>query len=538
VPAFRPYGAVLLEGVLMRSLKLLIVDVLLVVIGIFLAQALRDNFEFVATNVSGLIPYVIASIISSIVVVTGLGLNRSVWRFSSMRDYLILAAAAAVIVVSSLLLTFSLNRLEGTARSIPFLSFLTILVLLVGARVYARIHYSTRRGGAKQFATEAADGDLLTKNSTIIIGLNRLTELYLQAAHEMGHGKPRIAGLIGRNTGHTGRLMHRFPVLGEPEQLPEIIRQLRVHGVVIDRIVVSVAPSALSSDARALLRELEVTLGVEVNYIALSLGLQSDLSIESENSRGTLEGEEAVQQLQVSAAERTLLSARPYWPVKRIVDLSGALLFLTILAPVIAVAALLVRIDIGRPVLFWQQRPGLGGRAFRVFKFRTMRPAFDGNGEPLPDSERVSALGTFLRRCRFDELPQLANILVGEMSFIGPRPLLPVDQPMGISARLLVRPGLTGWAQVKGGRHLTPADKVALDIWYVRNASLLVDAEIIWQTVLLVVRGEREDRKAVQQAWADIEKHNAAFRVSSSARPVAVEQTMVANDSCRTSLAS
>ena len=107
-------------------------------------------------------------------------------------------------------------------------------------------------------------------------------------------------------------------------------------------------------------------------------------------------------------------------------------------------------------------------------------------------------------RTRLDELPQLLNILKGDMSFVGPRPLLPVDQPIDCTARLLVRPGLTGWAQIKGGRQISPSDKAALDVWYVRNMSLALDLEIIlWSTVPMLIFGERVAESAVGQAWRD-----------------------------------
>jgi lipopolysaccharide/colanic/teichoic acid biosynthesis glycosyltransferase len=520
----------------MKSFKFLILDVLLVVAGTLFAQALRDNFEIVHANIIGVIPYLLASILSAFAVVLGFRLNRTVWRFSTMRDYLMIAAAAAMIVVTAVLLTFSFNRLEGLARSIPFLQFLTILVMMVGARVYSRIHYSARRGVSKQFTAD--DGQVLETESTIIVGLNRLTELYLQAAHEFGHGKPRIAGLIGRTGSHTGRLMHRYPVLGETEQLPAIIQQLRLHGVAVTRIVVTLPPNTLSSPTRGLLRDLESTSDIEVNYLTMSLGLETGCG-DGTSGAADPENDAKVLQLQVSPAERVALSERSYWPMKRFVDVTGSIILLVLLAPAIVVTALLVAIDIGRPVLFWQQRPGLGGRAFRVYKFRTMRPAFDTDGRALPDNERASRLGSFLRRCRLDELPQLFNILVGEMSFIGPRPLLPVDQPMGASGRLLVRPGLTGWAQVKGGRTLSPADKVALDVWYVRNASLAVDAEIVWRTILMVLGGDREDPNAVRQAWADIAQRAPAARVDSVVTADRSDaQAAGAPVDCRTSMAS
>ncbi len=133
-----------------------------------------------------------------------------------------------------------------------------------------------------------------------------------------------------------------------------------------------------------------------------------------------------------------------------------------------------------------------------------MADAHDADGKRKSDDERSSVIGDFLRRSRLDELPQLLNILKGEMSFVGPRPLLPVDQPIDRAARLLVRPGLTGWAQIKGGRQISPADKAALDVWYVGNMSLALDIEILLGTMPMLIFGERVTETAIGQAWRDI----------------------------------
>ena len=151
---------------------------------------------------------------------------------------------------------------------------------------------------------------------------------------------------------------------------------------------------------------------------------------------------------------------------------------------------------------FWQQRPGKNSRPFKLYKFRTMADAHDRQGRRIPDEQRSSAIGNFLRQTRFDEFPQLYNILIGEMSFVGPRPLLPVDQPEGDKTRLLIRPGLTGWAQVNGGRTLSVNDKTALDIWYVKNASLWLDFKILMRTALFVLRGERTTAASTREARA------------------------------------
>jgi hypothetical protein len=131
-----------------------------------------------------------------------------------------------------------------------------------------------------------------------------------------------------------------------------------------------------------------------------------------------------------------------------------------------------IRVDVGPPIFFWQERLGRKGRPFLIYKFRTLKAPFDSTGHPTAGSRRPSAAGRFLRATRLDELPQLLNVLFGEMSMIGPRPLLPEDQPTNTSIRLSVRPGISGWGQVNGAKLVTKKEKQRLDEWYVHNASL------------------------------------------------------------------
>ena len=176
--------------------------------------------------------------------------------------------------------------------------------------------------------------------------------------------------------------------------------------------------------------------------------------------------------------------------LKRALDglLSGVALML--LAPVLLWVAGLIFWRMGSPVLFSQERPGLGGRPFRVYKFRTMLDACDAHGQCLPDAQRLTALGLLLRRWSVDELPQLFNVLKGDMSLVGPRPLLMAYLPLynpTQARRHEVRPGITGWAQVHGRNAISWEDKFALDVWYVDHASLWLDVRILWMTVRKVL---------------------------------------------------
>jgi sugar transferase EpsL len=176
--------------------------------------------------------------------------------------------------------------------------------------------------------------------------------------------------------------------------------------------------------------------------------------------------------------------------LKRAIDVVGAGIGLTAAAPVMAAVALAVANDLGRPVLFRQPRAGKDGALFTLWKFRTMRDAVDGEGRPRPDGERLTALGRWLRAASLDELPQLLNVLRGEMSLVGPRPLLPRYLPRYSpeqARRHLVKPGITGWAQIHGRNALSWEEKFALDVWYVDHWSLWLDVQILWATVAKVV---------------------------------------------------
>ena len=176
--------------------------------------------------------------------------------------------------------------------------------------------------------------------------------------------------------------------------------------------------------------------------------------------------------------------------LKRIVDIFGSITGLLILSPVLLALAILIRRQMGAPVLFRQIRPGKETRPFEMLKFRSMRDTTDATGQPLSDTDRLTPFGKQLRATSLDELPGLWNVLKGEMSLVGPRPLLmeyvPLYSPQQ-ARRMEVRPGITGWAQINGRNALSWEEKFALDIWYVDNQSFWLDLKIIWLTIRKVV---------------------------------------------------
>jgi len=184
--------------------------------------------------------------------------------------------------------------------------------------------------------------------------------------------------------------------------------------------------------------------------------------------------------------------------VKRLFDIGFSLGWLIVFSPLLAIVAVLVRLKLGSPIFFLQERPGRRGKPFKVVKFRTMTDGVDAAGQPLPDAVRLTPFGQFLRSTTLDEFPQMWNVLVGDMSVVGPRPLLMryLGRYNAFQAqRMLVKPGVTGWAQVNGRNALTWDEKFALDVWYVQNQSLWLDLKIVVKT-FFVVFGRRHVNSA------------------------------------------
>jgi sugar transferase EpsL len=201
--------------------------------------------------------------------------------------------------------------------------------------------------------------------------------------------------------------------------------------------------------------------------------------------------------------------------VRRLFDLTGASVLSVLLSPILAGLALAIRLTMGSPVFFRQQRPGYRGEPFEVYKFRTMKEAADAEGNLLPDEERLTRLGIFMRQLSLDELPQLWNILRGDMSFIGPRPLL-MEFLKWYSPEQMrrhdVKPGVTGWAQVQGRHDIPFSKRLALDVWYVDNRSLRVDLKIVGLTLLKVLSARGAQPAQTDAEVDDVGLHDAVRR--------------------------
>lgn len=201
--------------------------------------------------------------------------------------------------------------------------------------------------------------------------------------------------------------------------------------------------------------------------------------------------------------------------IKRLFDIISSAAGLIVISPLLAVLAVLVRLKLGSPILFRQQRPGLGGKAFVIYKFRTMTDQRDASGNLLPDGQRLPAFGRFLRGTSFDELPELFNVLKGDMSIVGPRPLMMkyLERYSPQQARRHeVKPGITGWAQINGRNAISWEDKFKLDVWYVDNWTFWFDMKIIFKSVWMVIakEGITQQGRATMDEFMGTSQNNAA----------------------------
>ena len=316
----------------------------------------------------------------------------------------------------------------------------------------------------------------------LLIGCNQTSYLYARAVESIGQRSIRIAGALTHDPSMIGHTLRGIRIVSNFDRIEEVIGKFKIHGVRINRLVLAANEMEMTPASLARITHAATQSDIEVvdihslfTEVASAIDDEDEFSIHVIELRGT------------------------YWMVKRTLDVVAAAALLVTLSPFIAVTALVVAYDVGFPVMFWQQRLGQHGRPVHVYKFRTMVDHLSG-ARALPDEDRTSGLGSYLRASRLDELPQLWNILRGDMSFIGPRPLLPIDQPEEIAQRLAIRPGVSGWAQVNGGRLITPEEKRALDLWYIAHASLWLDLKTAWKTLEVIIKGDRRNEHEISRA--------------------------------------
>jgi lipopolysaccharide/colanic/teichoic acid biosynthesis glycosyltransferase len=445
-----------------------------------LALYMRDAYILSPKGVSITLIYCGLSLISSLVAFLLFRLSNGVSRYFTVQDALnVVKAAIAAGLLSSLIL-FTFNRLDGIPRSTPVLQVLILAAGLLAARTFMLLW---------------DDSDPLTEapghspvENIIMIGSTRLSALYIRFLRACSPDQFRFIAILDHTNKFIGRAICGVPVVALPRHLEPMIEEFAIHGVPTDRVIVGGDDNFLSQYEIDEIRKVCLRRQIALDYVPKLIGLDHLHATRNDTAPAFMQSQYAPAALPA------------YCRTKRLIDCFVALLAIIVLSPVFLLATLLVLIDLGSPVLFWQQRIGQNGKSFLIYKFRTLRPPFDRYGELIPQHQRTSAIGRFVRKIRIDELPQLFSVLVGNMSLIGPRPLLPVDQPTDATRRLSVRPGITGWAQVKGGNLVTREEKGALDEWYIHHMSLWLDLRIAVLTLRWLLTGEHRSEKAVREA--------------------------------------
>jgi lipopolysaccharide/colanic/teichoic acid biosynthesis glycosyltransferase len=397
----------------------------------------------------------------------------------SVNDALDVTKAVLVAAFLTYLALFSLTRLEGIPRSTPLIHAMLLTAGLLSARAFVRAAHSDR---------DRAPTVLSPVEHIILIGSNKLSALYIDFLRAYTPDRNRVIGVLDDRAEMVGRSIAGIRVLGPTIDLLPIINEFKEHGIRTDRVIVGGDPDFLSKEAMVEISHICTEYEIELDYVPRLVGLN------------TLRAPMAQNQPERAESNQIGFSPSSYFGVKHFVDFALSLLLTVVLLPIFLVIAVAVLFDVGSPIFFWQRRVGINGQGFHIHKFRTLKPAYDDQGRSTAD--RVSRIGALVRKSRLDELPQLLNVLVGDMSLIGPRPLLPHDQPSDATARLMVRPGITGWAQVNGGKLITPEEKNALDEWYVRNASLWLDLKIIGKTIVFMFGGETRHAQAQMNSTA------------------------------------
>lgn len=453
--------------------------------------------------------FCLVAFLVSLIVFQWFQTSSPISRFYSIRDAFDLLKACALIVALSTVATFVLARLDEAPRSIPILQFMILASGLLGLRILLRL-WATRRDG--RIAEPAAKVD-----HVLLLQATRLAWFFTKMVEELAPGRYQIVAILDEEPKLKHRTLNGYPIIGTLGELEKVVADYAIHGVHVDKVVLAARPEELAPGTWD--GVWRVCQAKNIGFEVLPERLMSKETAAHAEATGLL----LPQPEPVLACKTDLRLDRPFWKVKRVIDFLISAVVAIAISPLAAMLCALVSLDVGVPVVFWQRRVGRNGAPIHLYKFRTLQTLFDRQTKERRQAQEPSPIGRFLQRTRLDEVPQLWNILAGNMSLIGPRPLLPADQPQNFSIRLSVRPGLTGWAQICGGKLITVDEKNALDEWYIRHASVWLDVKIVLRTIwMLLFTGDRRDERAIAMAVGDATK-GAPAAVSVSCSPESLE---------------
>ncbi len=462
------------------QVKLSVFDIVLAIITPLVALYLRDAYILAANDRTLTGVYWAISVICSLIAFIIFRIDGGIPRYWSVYDLMDVAKAVLTGEFMTCAFLFTITRLEGIPRSAPI-----VHALLLGAGLTI-IRCLSHMGDKKR--TFAGWPPSAACEHVIVIGLNDLSVLYLKFLDMVAGGSQRVIALLDAEARWIGRYVNGVRVYGPPEDLESLVEEFARHGVYTDRVVISCGPETLSGEVLEQIQNVCTKRN-------LAFALLPSLFDHGYRERARNGGAASEHQWEPTWHSPAGLVLPRYFRFKRIFDVLAAVILVIAFAVLWMAVALLALMDVGFPIFFWQQRVGMYGRSFLLYKIRTLRASGDWTSELAREEERLSGIGRLLRSTRLDEFPQLLNVLFGDMSLVGPRPLLPCDQPNQPAVRLMVRPGITGWAQVHGGILLSSDEKKELDEFYIRNASLWLDLCIMFKSIRSLVRGDRQSDK-------------------------------------------
>jgi hypothetical protein len=332
-------------------------------------------------------------------------LQDGMTRHFSVHEALDIAEAVLFAELMTFAVLFTLTRLDGIPRSMPFIHGLLLAGGLLAARVFVRIVASEDNEPPEhQYRWERI----------ILIGANRFASSFIQLLNAYASQQQRVIAVLDDDAAMIGRAISGVQILGAPHELEAIVSEFAIHGIGTDRIVIAGEADFLSAPVLHEVERICKKRQIEITFLPRMIGL-------SERKPTTAA---AVSSKPVRERPDSL---PPFFRLKRWIDIVGSLALMVLFFLLLVLAGVLVLLDVGPPIFFWQERLGRKGRPFLLYKFRTLKAPFDSTGHPTAGNRRPSAVGRFLRATRLDELPQLLNVVFGEMSLIGPRPLLPED---------------------------------------------------------------------------------------------------------------
>jgi lipopolysaccharide/colanic/teichoic acid biosynthesis glycosyltransferase len=440
------------------------VDVASVFLAGPLAVALRDPSLFSGERLGSVVTYCLIGYAAGLLMVIAFRLGQNVCDHVSAREVRKVVTAAIAATTLTAAAVFFLDRLSYIPRSLPLIQLLVLGSLMLGGRALATSRRELAGPRVINFALESR---------TLLVNANQFALSYLKMLDAFGVDRSNILAVLDRNPKLFGRALLGHEIIGPPSALARVVEEYKVHGINIDRALICDNRANPDDENWDKLQNDCKSLGISVEFLSDVLGFELCQAIEEE-----------------AAKKWPTDWSKDYLLLKRTFDIALSLVLSIVLSPIITLVVLGILIDLGWPVIFWQRRLGYRERPFLIYKFRTLRAPYDRQGNFVEEERRTSRFGAILRRTHLDELPQLWNVITGDMSLVGPRPLLPVDQPGTSQLRSSVPPGVTGWAQINGGKRVSTDEKGLLDDWYVRNAAFSLDLRIIMRTLRTICFGD------------------------------------------------